>query len=54
MMTSMLTCDPAGTIRAGLVSPAMRKVSSGPPAGLSVDRVDQGEEPECGGGQEKQ
>ncbi len=35
-MTSMLIRDPVGTMRAGLVSRAMRKVSSGPPAGLAT------------------
>src|SRR5262245_49251355 len=36
LMICMLTRDPAGTMRVGLTSPAMRKVSSGPPGGLAT------------------
>ena len=36
LMTWMLTWAPAGTVMAGLTRPAMRKVSSGPPAGLAT------------------
>src|SRR6266571_6274425 len=36
LMTWMLMCAPAGTTIAGLTIPAMRKVSSGPPAGLAT------------------
>src|SRR5262249_61989310 len=36
LTTSMLTLAPAGTVMAGLTRPAMRKVSSGPPAGLAT------------------
>src|SRR6266536_4503079 len=36
LMICMLTRDPAGSMRAGLTSPAMRKVSSGPPGGLAT------------------
>jgi hypothetical protein len=35
LMTWMLTRAPAGTVILGLIVPAMRKVSSGPPAGLA-------------------
>src|SRR6266566_4750074 len=35
LMISMLTRAPALTVMAGLTSPAVRKVSSGPPAGLA-------------------
>ena len=35
LMTSMLTWAPAATVMAGSVRPTMRKVSSGPPAGLA-------------------
>src|SRR5580704_2818578 len=35
LMTWMLTWAPAGTVMAGSVRPAMRKGSSGPPAGLA-------------------
>src|ERR1700691_2725324 len=35
LMTSMLTRAPALTVMAGLVMPAMRNVSSGPPGGLA-------------------
>src|SRR6516164_8492585 len=36
LMSWMLTCAPAGTVILGLTMPAMRKVSSGPPAGLAT------------------
>src|SRR6516165_10848724 len=36
LMTWMLTWAPAGTVILGLTMPAMRKVSSGPPAGLAT------------------
>ena len=35
LMRSMLTWAPAGTVMAGSVRPAMRNLSSGPPAGLA-------------------
>src|SRR5215470_5117045 len=36
LMTWILTWAPAGTVILGLTMPAMRKVSSGPPAGLAT------------------
>src|SRR5258708_38831838 len=36
LMTWMLTWAPVVTVMAGAVMPAMRKVSSGPPAGLAT------------------
>jgi hypothetical protein len=36
LTTSMLTLAPAGTTTVGLTMPPMRKVSSGPPAGLAT------------------
>ena len=35
LTTWMLTRTPAGTVILGLIAPAMRKISPGPPAGLA-------------------